>query len=82
MLGLTNSELETVWKKLQTKETKSECQKNQEADSVIREGRRCSKIEGMRQKQELLLCDMPVLRFVFCLLTSQVLLQNFSLPTF
>lgn len=51
MLGSTNSELETMCKKLQTKETTSKCQKNQEADSIISEGRRCSKAEGMRQNQ-------------------------------
>lgn len=74
MLGSTNSELETMCKKLQTKKTKSKCQKNQEVDSVISEGRRCSEVKGMRQKKALLCWDMPVLKFLFSLLTSQVLL--------
>lgn len=73
MLGLTNSELDTMCKKPQTKKTTPKCQKNQEADSVISESRRCSKVEGTRQKQTLVLWGMPVLRFLFFLLASQVL---------
>lgn len=52
MLGLTNSELETQVKKLQTKKTTSKCQKNQEADLIS---------EGMRQKQTPILQDIPIL---------------------
>lgn len=73
MPGSTNSELETMCKKPQTKKTTSKCQKNQEADSVISKGRKRSKVEGTRQKQALVLWDMPVLRLLFSLLASQVL---------
>lgn len=65
MLGSTNSELRTMCKELQTKKTTSKCQKNQEADSVISEGK--------RQKQTLVLWNMLVHGCLFFLVAPEIL---------
>lgn len=61
MLRLKSSELETLCKKTQTRKITTKCQKNQEADSIINEG----KVKGMRQNQTPLLWDLPLLKLVF-----------------
>lgn len=64
MLCLRSSELETMSKKPQTRKITTKCQKNQEADSIINEGKRHSKVKGRRQNQTPVLWDLPVLKFL------------------
>lgn len=73
MLFLTNSELEIMCKKPQTRKITTKCQKNREAGSIISKGKRHSKVEGTRQNQTFVLWVCLFSSFYFFLLASQFL---------